>query len=482
MKKRATMALILGAAALLAVATSWAYVLTPRGSWPGGATVAMYLQFGDNRITLTDGATSWNDVAATAISMWDRQLGSIDFVGRIENRARKGGDGVNDMFWANDVYGDAFGDGLVATITWSRSEQRIESDVLFNRALSWNSYRGPWRTGLADFRRVALHELGGVLGLGQPDLSGQTTLAIMNNRIGNIEDLQDDDVRGIRALYGNPAQPPPPSLALPSRAEAIDFRHATETRFQTAGVHTTPTFVDIDATAIWNTEYIWYRVNGCDHDAATARVLAQIEGRGTQPVCALIASINLFPSDADGDAFRAALEAEYRDVLNRAVNEYHVSPKSDAVFVSAYVLLRFRGRSHAQASMDLLNPAPTAPAPSPTPTPTPTPAPAPARGKYDGTYDTSLTHPSQGGQETRVFPRFFIVTNGTISSSDRTLSGSVTNETFGNVEFTGPCWANQFGARFTGILNAGSGSKFGEGTFTCNNGAPGGTWRVSNGN
>lgn len=484
MRKRACLVLCaLTALAVIAASTPSAYVLAPNSKWPNGATVTMYLQLGDNRITLVDGATSWNDVAATTVSMWDRQLGSIDFVPRIEHRSRVSGDGVNDVFWSNDVYGDAFGDSIAVTTRWYRGDQRVEADVLFNRGKSWNSYRGPPRSGLLDFRRIALHAFGSALGLGQPDSSGQSVAAVMNRQLGSVEDLQDDDVRGIRALYGAPSQPPPPALALPSRAEAIDFRHTVETRFR--AVPPTPTFVDIDAIAIWSIEYIWYRVNGCDHDAATARVLAQIEGRGVQPVCGLIASINLFPSLAHAEAFRAALEAEYRDVLKTAAREYHLNQKGDAVFVSAYVRLRFTGRNHAEAIADVFEPAPDArPEPDPPPTP-PTPGPpAPTAGKYDGVYDFSWTHNAAGGgQTTRVFPRLFVVRNGRISSSDGVLAGSVTNDTFGNVEFTGPCWdGSSGGATFTGILNAGSGPKFGQGTVVCKNvHAPGGSWRVYNG-
>src|SRR5690606_20196633 len=48
-----------------------------------------------------------------------------------------------------------------------------------------------------DFRRIALHELGHVLGLDHDD----TQTAIMNSRIGNLFSLQQDDINGTDALY-----------------------------------------------------------------------------------------------------------------------------------------------------------------------------------------------------------------------------------------------------------------------------------------
>ena len=82
--------------------------------------------------------------------------------------------------------------------------------------------------------------------------------------------------------------------------------------------------------------------------------------------------------------------------------------------------------------------------------------------------------------ETQVIQRFFIVTNGRISSSDATLNGAVLDN-FGNVRFTGPCWLGPAVATWTGVLNAGAGPKFGQGNYTCTLQVVGGTWRVYNG-
>jgi hypothetical protein len=101
--------------------------------------------------------------------------------------------------------------------------------------------------------------------------------------------------------------------------------------------------------------------------------------------------------------------------------------------------------------------------------------------KYDGVYDMSVNVPPQVNPNgVIVVSGFFHVSSDVISSSDGTLSGSVT-DTFGNVSFTGPCpVGNTGGATFTGVLNAGN-PKFGQGTWRCNNGGASSSWRVYNG-
>ncbi len=84
-------------------------------------------------------------------------------------------DSDNSVFFSNTVYGEAFGDRVIAiSLTSSRNSVFTEGDVIFNNRENWDSYRGPLQTDL-DFHRVALHEFGHVLGLDHPDSAGPST-------------------------------------------------------------------------------------------------------------------------------------------------------------------------------------------------------------------------------------------------------------------------------------------------------------------
>jgi hypothetical protein len=356
-----------------------AYTFQTLAGWPSGSTVPMYLTLGTAPNTLLDGSRSWDDVAASAVSIWDRQLVSIDFISRIQGRTPGADDGFNDVFFANDIFGDALSaTSLAATNIWSRGDTRLEGNVIFNRAKTWDSYRGPVRTGVVDIRRVALHAFGHILGLSHPDVAGQSVTAIMNSSAheqgGTVDDLQADDISGARALYGSAPQPAAPPLASTPRADRVAFRRTMENLYRSSGGSTRRTYVDIDGIGIWSAEYYWYRVSYCDHATAVARVFAQIEGRGVQPVCAEPASINLAASLADSDAFRAALETEYRDVLRTSPIDSYLSNDADSIWMKVYTENRFKGMNHAQAAANITDKfAAPAPAPAPKPTPAPTP-------------------------------------------------------------------------------------------------------------
>ena len=51
-----------------------------------------------------------------------------------------------------------------------------------------------------NLRRLVLHELGHVIGLGHPDQKGQSVQAVMNSRTFH-DTLQPDDIAGVKALY-----------------------------------------------------------------------------------------------------------------------------------------------------------------------------------------------------------------------------------------------------------------------------------------
>jgi len=172
--------------------------------WPFG-DVVMYPQLGSNTVSLDDGATSWNQVAEYAMSDWNAVLYGVDFkVVRNSTSGISKGDGHNSMYWNSNVFGTSFGSNTLAvTSKLFKNGVISEADITFNNTKSWNSYRGNlWSNGTRDFKRVALHELGHVIGLDHPDDIGQSVSAIMNSLTSDLDHLVEDDIIGANTLYG----------------------------------------------------------------------------------------------------------------------------------------------------------------------------------------------------------------------------------------------------------------------------------------
>ena len=109
-------------------------------------------------------------------------------------------------------------------------------------------------------------------------------------------------------------------------------------------------FVDIEGTIVWTQEYLRYRVNGCGHPDAIARVTSQILGQGVQPVCSDFtgATVNFPPRDQPF-AFRQELERLYRDVLRRGAVQTFVDTEGDIVWTQEYLRYRVNNCSHTEA-------------------------------------------------------------------------------------------------------------------------------------
>ena len=205
------------AALLFAWAVASASAFNPIGfSWPDG-TVPMYLQLGPTPARLLDGATNWADVATSALEEWNAHLARTKFtIVRDVDTSRTKGNGTNDVFFSPTIYGTAFDSRTAAVTTFdsdATTHNVTEADVIFNSTRTWNSYRGTPRSGLIEFRRVALHEFGHVLGLGHPDEGTDAqgnprplrVPAIMNSASVTEETIRNNDMTGVRFLYNNAA-------------------------------------------------------------------------------------------------------------------------------------------------------------------------------------------------------------------------------------------------------------------------------------
>jgi len=173
-----------------------------RSAWPDG-TVQIELQLGAPGRVLVDGTTSWNALALDVLATWNAAMERTQLVGVDESEAPQGGDnGFNNVFFSDEVYGDEFGDALGITLTWvSNGQNRRESDIIMNSTYAWDSYRGELFQTTEDFRRVFLHEVGHLLGVGHPDEALQVVDALMNSFISDIDELQADDLAGVKLNY-----------------------------------------------------------------------------------------------------------------------------------------------------------------------------------------------------------------------------------------------------------------------------------------
>lgn len=195
---------------VFALAPAHAYVLEG-DHWPSNQPIVLNLHFGGPGRTLLDGSTSWDQVAEAAMAIWNPYLGNgVQFqsveVG-LAGFAPAQRDGRNSVFYNSTIYGDDFGsDTLAITLSFSNASTQIktEADVVFNNNKNFDSYRGGLRTDssgpLYDFRRVALHEFGHVLGL---DHTAQNAVSIMTPFTTAIDTIQGDDIAGVAAIYGS---------------------------------------------------------------------------------------------------------------------------------------------------------------------------------------------------------------------------------------------------------------------------------------
>lgn len=183
-----------------------------------GSSPVFQLELGSPSSVLLDGNTSWNTAAAPALTMWNQVIARIQ-LGQVVGSTIpvSSGDGYNSMSFATTIFGKSFGSNTLAVTYYIYSGSTMsEADTLFNKAQSWNSYRGPLRFNtngvpIADIQRVAVHELGHAIGLGHPDDAGQHVDAIMNSKMSDRYTLSSDDIAGAQALYGARASESVPS-------------------------------------------------------------------------------------------------------------------------------------------------------------------------------------------------------------------------------------------------------------------------------
>jgi hypothetical protein len=352
MKRTLLLSLVLLVAAAT-VARSY-YLNGP--SWPSGTTVPMYLEVGSSP-ALSDGCADWSCPLSDAIDVWNVALGKVQLKAIPNSTATSGEkNSRNDVFFATNAYGYALATRTLAVTTWWYAGSRVtEADITFNSSLTWDSYRGTLKSGTYDFRRVAMHELGHVLGLAHPDDHGQTVTALMNSTISNVDTLAVDDIKGVLSLYGPPATGSGSAgltINFPGRDETYDFRSWLETKYRDSlGRSSTTSYTDVEGSVVWVQEYLRYRLNACGHDSALDRIRIQMAGGGVPDVCGTPASTTTisFPPRDQTYTFRQKLEDIYKNDLGRATVKTYVDAEGDVVWIQEYLRYRLNGCTHAQS-------------------------------------------------------------------------------------------------------------------------------------
>ena len=149
---------------------------------------------------------NWNSAFSSAAQEWNSKT---PFTFNVIQQSKDPclNDGLNGVDFAADFCGSAFSKGTLA-VTVRRYKGELlgpwsieQADIVINQNESFNVYDGKLiQFGIVglDMRRVALHELGHVLGLDHE----QAKLSIMAPNIGNLYQLQADDIAGVETLYG----------------------------------------------------------------------------------------------------------------------------------------------------------------------------------------------------------------------------------------------------------------------------------------
>ena len=329
-------------------------------AWPPG-TLPVHLQLGSGSGTLVDGSTSWNQAFTSAIDVWNAHLDLLKFSAVQDSTVpREDGDDVNQVFFDSRYYGRAFpADTLAITTRWELVDTsvRTEGDIVFNTAFTFDSYRGPVRSSGGrerwDIRRVALHELGHLLGLDHPDEKGQSVSALMNHLLGDLDALTADDIAGARSLYSASVTS---NVSFPPRNEPNDFYAQLIVIYRDLlRAAAVTTYVDPEGVVVWLSEYARYRVGLCDHGTATIRVFSQIDNTGVYGVCALTPAGPIpFPPRDEGLDFMNGLDVKYHDGLGRSAMTSFVNNEGAVVWVLEYFRYRLNGCGHGDATAKVL--------------------------------------------------------------------------------------------------------------------------------
>ncbi len=180
--------------------------------WPN-ATTSLNLEVGCPNTPLSQWGPCWTDAVMDAANQWPHPDTAFRFTIQSPTTATADpcGDADNThtiAFRLTTCGNRGFGSSLAVTyfLLNPATGAFVDADTVFAAGQPWTTYSGPLQTNAAgttvyDFHRVAIHELGHVLGLDHPDDFGQHVAAIMNRTVSDIDTPQADDRAGAHAIY-----------------------------------------------------------------------------------------------------------------------------------------------------------------------------------------------------------------------------------------------------------------------------------------
>ena len=156
----------------------------------------------------------------------------------------------------------------------------------------------------------------------------------------------------------------PALVAYPARTDVVEFRAQLENKYAAMGRRPAATTVDPEGEATWVGEYHRYRVNGCDHDTATQRTLAQIDGAAPAQVCSILQfpETAAYPPRDHVVDFRRPLGAKYQAMGRSAQSA--VDADGAAIWIAEYLRYRTSGCDHTTALNSVMTQIDGNPAPS----------------------------------------------------------------------------------------------------------------------
>jgi hypothetical protein len=111
---------------------------------------------------------------------------------------------------------------------------------------------------------------------------------------------------------------------------------------------TAMSYVDAEGENVWLTEYFRFYLNGCSHQEAVSRTIAEIRSGSTSPVCG--GETLIFPPRNLPNEFQASLESTYHEILGRSQSASYVDSEGANVWLAEYLRYRVAGScNHEEA-------------------------------------------------------------------------------------------------------------------------------------